>query len=377
MRLAGVDERAHHRRRRPVGALPARGRPRCRGWSATRSTSGPTSSCAGCSGSTWRSAQRRPERSGRRRTASCRLVGAALLAHFDVADVRHHRRPRRRPRTSHRRLPERQRPPAMIPTFRPDAAHRLLGDPPAWNAWVDRLGPPTATRSRPRLAARRAHGRLARFAALGGRASDHGLAYLPDRPPRPGARPTRPSAARAPAAAPRPTSGTRCCSRSSRSPPGSPSPTTPCCSSTSARAATCRRGCCDAGRARCRRRRHRRRPAGARAGPLPRRSRAGTARCPAPSSTTPTRPTTPSSPPSPAPSRGPGSRRSCSGGRRGGSTTTSDGMRRQLDDLVADRPARRVHRHAHRLALDPVDDPPRAVPAHPLRLRSAATSRPA
>ena len=28
---------------------------------------------------------------------------------------------------------------SMIPTFRPDAAHRLLDDPTAWNAWADRL----------------------------------------------------------------------------------------------------------------------------------------------------------------------------------------------------------------------------------------------
>ena len=46
---------------------------------------------------------------------------------------------------------------------------------------------------------------------------------------------------------------------------------------------------------------------------------------------------------------------------------TIDGIRRQLDDLGSDRPDRRVHRHAHRLALDAVDDPARAVPADLLR----------
>ena len=67
-------------------------------------------------------------------------------------------------------------PPAMIPTFRPDAAHALLEDPIAWNAWADRLGAGDDLESLlGALAA--AH---AWFAAAGGRASDHGAAVLPD-----------------------------------------------------------------------------------------------------------------------------------------------------------------------------------------------------
>ena len=71
--------------------------------------------------------------------------------------------------------------PAMIPTFRPDAAHRLLDDPPAWNAWADRLEALSGVRVEDLdslLAALTAAHR--RFAALGARASDHGLAALPD-----------------------------------------------------------------------------------------------------------------------------------------------------------------------------------------------------
>jgi glucuronate isomerase len=67
-------------------------------------------------------------------------------------------------------------PPRMIPTFRPDAAHALLDDPPAWNAWADRLG---AVEDLESLLGEleRAH---ERFAAAGSRASDHGLSRLPD-----------------------------------------------------------------------------------------------------------------------------------------------------------------------------------------------------
>jgi glucuronate isomerase len=77
--------------------------------------------------------------------------------------------------------------PTMIPTFRPDAAHRLLDDPPAWNAWADRLETASGMRVEDLdslLAALTT--RYGRFAALGARASDHGLACLPnsDRDPR-------------------------------------------------------------------------------------------------------------------------------------------------------------------------------------------------
>ncbi len=68
------------------------------------------------------------------------------------------------------------RPPEMIPTFRPDAAHALLDDPPAWNEWADRLGAVEDLESLLGWLAR-AH---ERFAAAGSRASDHGLSRLPD-----------------------------------------------------------------------------------------------------------------------------------------------------------------------------------------------------
>jgi glucuronate isomerase len=66
--------------------------------------------------------------------------------------------------------------PTMIPTFRPDAAWDLLGDPDAWNAWADRLGAGDDLESL--LGA--LTGGHARFAIVGARASDHGLDALPD-----------------------------------------------------------------------------------------------------------------------------------------------------------------------------------------------------
>lgn len=71
--------------------------------------------------------------------------------------------------------------PVMIPTFRPDAAQRLLGDPASWGAWADRLGSAcgVAVIDLDSLleALTRAHGR---FVEAGGRASDHGLGSVPD-----------------------------------------------------------------------------------------------------------------------------------------------------------------------------------------------------
>jgi glucuronate isomerase len=71
--------------------------------------------------------------------------------------------------------------PAVIPTFRPDAAHALLGDPNAWVGWADRLGNAAGARVEDLdsllEALTRAH---ARFSAAGARASDHGLETLPD-----------------------------------------------------------------------------------------------------------------------------------------------------------------------------------------------------
>jgi glucuronate isomerase len=73
--------------------------------------------------------------------------------------------------------------PAMIPTFRPDDGHRLLVDPPAWNAWVDRLEATEAIRVDDLSSLLRAlTSSYRRFARLGGRASDHGVACLPDVP---------------------------------------------------------------------------------------------------------------------------------------------------------------------------------------------------
>lgn len=72
---------------------------------------------------------------------------------------------------------------AMIPTFRPDAAHRLLDDPTAWNDWADRLGAGTGQDVDDLDTLLSALSiSFQRCAALGGRASDHGLARLPDRP---------------------------------------------------------------------------------------------------------------------------------------------------------------------------------------------------
>ena len=70
---------------------------------------------------------------------------------------------------------------AMIPTFRPDAAYRLLDDPSSWNTWADRVEQ-TSKVSIHDLdsllgALETSYGR---FSALGGRASDNGVIRLPD-----------------------------------------------------------------------------------------------------------------------------------------------------------------------------------------------------
>ncbi len=104
-----------------------------------------------------------------------------LLAHFDVRAVattddpadslETHRR--------HRSASTGGAQVAMLPTFRPDAAHRLLDDPVAWNAWATKLDP-SVTDLDSLLGALSSS--YARFASLGGRASDHGLSTIPDRP---------------------------------------------------------------------------------------------------------------------------------------------------------------------------------------------------
>ena len=70
----------------------------------------------------------------------------------------------------------------MIPTFRPDAAHRLLAQPGVWNEWADCLGATSGVMVEDLeslLVALTAS--WSRFAGLGARASDHGLDRLPDR----------------------------------------------------------------------------------------------------------------------------------------------------------------------------------------------------
>ncbi|HUA95849.1 MAG TPA: glucuronate isomerase, partial [Acidimicrobiales bacterium] len=82
----------------------------------------------------------------------------------------------------HRRLKE-ESATTVVPTFRPDAAHRLLGDPRAWCSWADRLGSVTATEIEgldTLLQACTASYR--RFQTMGGRASDHGIEVVPNRP---------------------------------------------------------------------------------------------------------------------------------------------------------------------------------------------------
>lgn len=103
-----------------------------------------------------------------------------LLAHFKVAVVATTDDPGD-DLVAHARLRESTGAPPVrvVPTWRPDPAHRLLDDPPAWNAWVDRLEASTGTSVRDlaslldALAASHA-----RFADAGSRASDHGLFVL-------------------------------------------------------------------------------------------------------------------------------------------------------------------------------------------------------
>ncbi len=81
----------------------------------------------------------------------------------------------------HRRLKEEDRT-AVVPTFRPDAAHRLLTDPAAWCSWADRLGSTTGTAVEDGDSLLEACTRsYRRFAVQGCRSSDHGLEAVPDR----------------------------------------------------------------------------------------------------------------------------------------------------------------------------------------------------
>jgi glucuronate isomerase len=83
---------------------------------------------------------------------------------------------------AHRRHRDDEPATMMVPTFRPDAAHALLADQVAWNTWADRLAAATGTPVDDLASLLDAlTGSYRRFAALGCRASDHGLACLPDR----------------------------------------------------------------------------------------------------------------------------------------------------------------------------------------------------
>lgn len=72
----------------------------------------------------------------------------------------------------------------VAPTFRPDKAHNALGQPKVWNAWAGQLGATTgvAVTSAESLLAALAKARVD-FSCLGAKASDHGLASLPDAAP--------------------------------------------------------------------------------------------------------------------------------------------------------------------------------------------------
>ena len=78
--------------------------------------------------------------------------------------------------------------PLVVPTWRPDPAHRLLGEPAEWRLWTERLGDIEGVEVDSLdslLAALRSSWR--RFAALGARSSDHGLFVLPATPRDPAA----------------------------------------------------------------------------------------------------------------------------------------------------------------------------------------------
>jgi glucuronate isomerase len=78
--------------------------------------------------------------------------------------------------------------PLVVPTWRPDPAHRLLAEPAEWHLWTERLGESEGIAIDDLdslLAALLSSWR--RFAALGARSSDHGLSVLPATPRDPAA----------------------------------------------------------------------------------------------------------------------------------------------------------------------------------------------
>ena len=108
-----------------------------------------------------------------------------LLAPFDVAVLSTTDDPTN-PLASHTDLRKDPDPrlPLVVPTWRPDPAHRLLDQPAEWRRWAERLGDSEGVEVDSLdslLAALRSSWH--RFTAQGARSSDHGLAALPA-PPR-------------------------------------------------------------------------------------------------------------------------------------------------------------------------------------------------
>jgi glucuronate isomerase len=71
----------------------------------------------------------------------------------------------------------------VVPTWRPDPAHRLLGEPAQWRLWTERLGDSEGVEVDSLdalLGALRSSWQ--RFVSLGARSSDHGLSALPATP---------------------------------------------------------------------------------------------------------------------------------------------------------------------------------------------------
>ena len=105
-----------------------------------------------------------------------------LLTHFDVRLVATTDAPtdRLEHHQQHQQHQHRDTQTAMVPTLRPDAAYGRLGDPVAWNQWADELALADGPVDDLASLLDALDNAWERFAALGCRASDHGLARLPD-----------------------------------------------------------------------------------------------------------------------------------------------------------------------------------------------------
>lgn len=115
------------------------------------------------------------------------LGARAMLRHFDVELVATTDEPSSRLEHHTRLAANEDAGLRMVPTFRPDRAHALLGDPERWNRWIDGLvavGDAAAIDDLGSLLGALTSS-YRRMAAAGCRASDHGLARLPDRPRNP------------------------------------------------------------------------------------------------------------------------------------------------------------------------------------------------